>query len=74
MILIISLKKIYFSDKLKHLNKNVTSNKTKDVLAENELNELSEKFKAISTKGLNKNMIIKYSILNEPKYFYSEIL
>ena len=31
----------------KKLNKNVTSNKTKHVLLENELNELSEKFKAI---------------------------
>ena len=36
-----------FDDKRKKLNKNVTSNKTKHVLLENELNELSEKFKAI---------------------------
>ena len=28
----------------------ITSNKTKDVLVENELKELSNKFKAISTK------------------------
>ena len=31
-----------FDDKLKNLNKNVTSNKTKHVLVENELNELTE--------------------------------
>ena len=29
----------------------ITSNKTKDVLVENELNEQSNKFKAISTKN-----------------------
>ena len=32
------VKKINFDDKLKHLNKNVTSNKTKYVLVKNELN------------------------------------
>ena len=37
-----------FDDKLKNLNRNVTSNKIKQhVLLENELNELSEKFRAI---------------------------
>ena len=46
------LKKMYimlvkntdFDDKLKHLNKIVTSNKTKHVLVQNELNKLSKKF------------------------------
>ena len=41
-----------FDDKLKNLNKNLTWNKTKHVLVENELNELAKKVKAISTKGL----------------------
>ena len=35
---------------MKSLNKKITSNQTKHVLVENELNELSEKVKAISTK------------------------
>ena len=34
-----------FDDKLKTLNKNVTSNKTNHILVENELNELSKKKK-----------------------------
>ena len=50
-------KKTDFDDKLKNLNKNVTSNKTKDVLIENGLNELLEKVKAISMKGLTKDLI-----------------
>ena len=43
-------------DKLNNLNKNVTSNK-------NELSEPLKKVKAISTKGLTKNLINKFSIL-----------
>ena len=64
MILLISQKKTDFDDKLKNLNKNLTSNK-------NELNELSEKVKAISTKVLTKDLIHKFSILNGAKYFTS---
>ena len=37
------VKKTCFDDQLKKLNKNFTSNKTKHVLAENELNRLSKK-------------------------------
>ena len=59
-------------DKLKNFNKNVTSNK--HVVVENELNELSEKVKAISAKESMKTLINKYSILNGEKYFYSGIL
>ena len=44
--------------------KKITSNKIKHVVVENELNELSEKFKAISTKELIKDLINKYSIRN----------
>ena len=39
------------------------------VLVENELNELSEKVKAMSTNGLTKDLINKSSNLNEPNYF-----
>ena len=51
-------------------NKNVTSNKTKYVLVENELIELSKKVKPISTKELKRYLIDKFSILNGSKYFY----
>ena len=60
-----------FDDKLKTLNKDVTSNKTHHILVENKLNELSKKT-TISTKGLAKNLINKFSILNGPKYFLQE--
>ena len=56
------VKKTDFDNKLK----DVTSNK-------NELNELSKKVKAISTKGLTKDLIDKFSILNGAKYFSSGI-
>ena len=46
------------------LNKNVTSNK-------NELNELPEKDKVISSKGLTKDLINKFRILNGTKYLFS---
>ena len=39
----------------------------------NELNEISRKVKAISTKGLTKDLINIFSILNGAKYFSSEI-
>ena len=67
------VKKIDFDDKLKNFNKNVTSNKTKQVLVENELNELSQKFEAILTKGLTKDLVNGYKILNGAKYFSSGI-
>ena len=66
------VKKTDFDDQLKHLNKKFTSYKIKHVLIENELSELSEKVKAISTKGLTKDLIINYSILIGTKYFYQE--
>ena len=61
-------------DKLKNLNKKVTSNKTKQVPVENELNKPSEKIKAISTKGLIKDLINGYKILNGARYFSSGVL
>ena len=51
------------------MNKNVISRKTKHAIIENELNELSEKVKAISTKDL----INKFSFLNGVKYISSAI-
>ena len=68
------VKKTDFDDKLKNLDKKITSNKTKHVLLENELNKLSEKVIAISTKGLTKDLINTYSILNGAKCFCSRIL
>ena len=62
-----------FDDKLKNLNKNLSWNKTKHVLVENELNELSEKVKTISTKQLAKKLVNKFIILNRAKYFSSGI-
>ena len=46
-----------FDDKLKILNKEVTSNKAKHLLAENELNELLKNVEVISTKELIKDLI-----------------
>ena len=65
------VKKTDFDDKIKKLSKNVTSNKTKHVLVENELNEKLEKFKSISAKRLTKGFINKFSIFNGAKYFSS---
>ena len=52
------VKKTDFDNKLK----DVTSNK-------NALNELSKKVKAISTKGLTKDLINEFCIRNGAKYF-----
>ena len=61
-------------NKLKNLNKKVTSNKAKHVLVENESHELSEKVELISTKGLTKDRKNKYWILIGEKYFSSDVL
>ena len=63
------VKKTDFGDKLKNLNKNVTRNRPKHVIFENELNELSGT--GISTKGLTKDLINEFSLLNGAKYFSS---
>ena len=65
---------VNFDDKLKKFNKNVTSNKTKYVLVETELNELSKKVEVISTKRLSKGLIKGPKIQNSTKYFSSGIL
>ena len=44
------------------------------MLFENELNELSEKVRAISTKGLTKDLINRFIILNGAESFSSGIL
>ena len=44
------------------------------MLVENELIVLSEKVKAISAKGLTKDLINKFSTLNGSKYLYSGTL
>ena len=45
--------------------------KPKDVVTsnKNELNKLSKEVTAISTKGLTKDLIDEFSILNRAKYF-----
>ena len=53
------VRKKNFEEEPKSYNKKVTSNETKHVLVENELDELSEEVKLISTKGLIDN----YNIL-----------
>ena len=60
---------IDFDDKLNNLNKNIISNKTKHVIVENELYELSKNVEAVSTKRLTKKLTNKYTIPNGVKYF-----
>ena len=64
------VKKIDFDDNLKKINKNVTSNRTKYIVAEN---ELSEKVTGILTKRSRTFLIDKFSIPNGAKYFSSGI-
>ena len=58
------------SDIANFLNKTDFNNELKDVTSnKNQLNELSKKFRAISTKGFTKDSINTFSILNGAKYF-----
>ena len=57
------VKQTDFDDKLN----SVSSNK-------NELNKLSKKVKAISTKRLTKELINKFSILNTAKYIFFSLI
>ena len=59
MILLIS--KTDFDNKVKSFTSN-----------ENELNKLSKKLKVISTKGLTKDLINKFSIINGQNIFLLE--
>ena len=55
------------------VNKTDFNNKLKDVTSnKNELNELLKEVKAISTKGLTKDLINKFSILIEQSVFLQE--
>ena len=63
------VKETDFYNKLKNLNKKVTSKKTKHLPVENTLDELSEKDKLISTKGLTEDLINKYESLNSANFF-----
>ena len=59
------------SDIANFLNKTDFNNKLKDVTSnKNQLNELSKKFRAISTKGFTKDSINTFSILNGAKYIF----
>ena len=53
------------------INENVASNKTKYVLVEHELNELSKKNWTNINKMINKRFD-KYNILNDTKLFLQE--
>ena len=58
------------SDIVNFVNKADFDKKLKDVTSnKNELIELSKQVKAISTKALRKDLIDKFSILNEAIYF-----
>ena len=58
------------SDIVNFVNKADFDNKLKDVTSnKNELIELSKQVKAKSTKALRKDLIDKFSILNEAIYF-----
>ena len=61
------VRKKNFDEEQKNYNKKITSNKTKRVLFENELDELSEEHKLISTKGLidSDNILTVENILVE---------
>ena len=73
MILLILWKNTDLDDKLKILNKKLFQTKKKHVLAENEINELSKNVEATSAKGLTKDLINGYKIINGEKYFSSGI-
>ena len=51
MILLISKKKRDLDDKLKNLDQNVSTNKTKHVLVVNELKKISKNLKQYQKKG-----------------------
>ena len=58
------------SDIANFVNKTDFDHKLKDATPnKNQLNELSKKVKATSIKGLIKDLINKFSILNRAKYF-----
>ena len=67
-------KKTDFEEKLKKKDKIVTLNKTRYTEVNTELDDLEEKVKIISTKGLTADMINKYSILSQAKYFSPNVL
>ena len=78
------VKETYFDEKLRKINNKVTSSKTKHVDSKKDLNDhitsyiklindLSGKFKLISTRGFTKDLINWYSILNGVKYFVEDV-
>ena len=70
MILLISQIREILIKKLLSFNKRINTIKTKHVLVENELNELSKKVEEMSTKGLKKVLINGCNILNGARYFF----
>ena len=66
------VKNVYFDDKLKKLNKNITLNKTRNVEFKNKQDDLPKKIKLISINRLTEDLINKYSILHGAKYFSSD--
>ena len=66
-----SVNKTDFDNKLLGFNKGINSNKIKHVVVDNELNELTKKVEAISTKGVTKDLTNGSKTLNRARYFYS---
>ena len=79
-MVLMTIKKRDFNEKLSNINNKSVSNKTKQIDAYKKLtdhiasytkliNDLSREVRLISTKGLTKDLINAYSILNGTKYF-----
>ena len=70
------VKETDFVNNLKYINKKVTSNKIKHVLAANELDDLIwwSTWTKLSTKGVKKSLMNGNSILKGAKYFFSGVL
>ena len=63
------VKETDFQEKLMNINKKNFSNKTRQVEVEKELDDLKKAVRLISTKGLKKGLIEKFSIVNGAKHF-----
>ena len=63
------VKKTDFDDKLKNLNKEVTSNKSKHLLVENEFKKLQDKIEKLQTFDSSQKLTVKNYIFNDGVQF-----